>query len=197
MLAAPVPSSEGVMTDAMTLRDARAAYWRANDFGDDGGESLRWVPVKVLGLTLYIPNSDARRRAVRVHDLHHVVTGYTTDFIGEGEIGAWEVATGCARVPIALVINLAVVALVVPLAPRRMLAAWARGRATRNLYRAPYGDALLARRVDETRAELGTDRPAPRARVRDAVGLGAAWLAGVALLLAPFAALAYAALRLR
>jgi hypothetical protein len=182
--------------DAMTLRDARAAYWRANDFGDDGGESLRWVPLRVLGLTLYFPNSDARRRAARVHDLHHVVTGYATDLLGEGEIGAWEVATGCARVPIALAINLAVVAFVVTWAPRRMLAAWARGRATRNLYRAPYGDPLLARRVDETRAELGLDPPPPRARVRDVLGLGAAWLAGAAMLAAPFAAIAYAAVEL-
>ena len=34
------------------------------------------------------PNTAGRVRAVRYHDLHHVVTGYATDWTGEAEIGA-------------------------------------------------------------------------------------------------------------
>jgi hypothetical protein len=46
-------------------------------------------------LKLAFPNTQARIRAVRYHDLHHVVTDYETNWKGESEIGAWEVATGC------------------------------------------------------------------------------------------------------
>ena len=47
-------------TMPMTLGDARAAYYEKNQFGADGGDSLAWVPVKVLGITLKIPNTEAR-----------------------------------------------------------------------------------------------------------------------------------------
>ncbi len=33
--------------------------------------------------------------AVRVHDVHHVVTGDGTAWIGEAEIGAWEIGSRC------------------------------------------------------------------------------------------------------
>jgi ubiquinone biosynthesis protein Coq4 len=32
---------------------------------------------------------------VRLHDLHHLVTGYPTDWKGELEISAWEIAGSC------------------------------------------------------------------------------------------------------
>jgi hypothetical protein len=35
-----------------------------NRSGADGGDALAWVPVQVSGLTLKIPSSDGRRRAV-------------------------------------------------------------------------------------------------------------------------------------
>lgn len=171
--------------DPRNLRDARAAYWAEHGFGADGGEALRWVPVEVLGLTLYLPNTDARRRAVRVHDLHHVVTGYRTDLTGEAEIAAWELATGCARMPAALVLNLLALAVGMLRAPRRMLAAWARGRRSANLYGVPYGDALLGRRTDEVRRELGLDRPAAPAGAADVAGLAITALLGGLLLALP------------
>ena len=140
-----------------TLREARDAYWKANGFGPDGGASLRWVPAKVFGVKVYFLNSDARRRALRFHDLHHVVAGYGTDLIGEAEMGAWELATGCRRVPIALLLNLVAVALGSLRAPRRVRAAWTRGRACRNLYATTYDDQLLARTVGDVQHELGLD----------------------------------------
>jgi hypothetical protein len=33
------------------------------------------VPIKVLGLAFYIPNTDGRRSSVRIHDLHRVGAG--------------------------------------------------------------------------------------------------------------------------
>ncbi len=187
------------MTETITMGDARSRYYEANGFGADGGDSLRWVPIKILGLTLYIPNTEARRRAVRIHDLHHVVTGYGTDLRGEAEIGAWELASGCWRWPVALVLNLGALGIGAAIAPRRTVRAWARGRRTRNLYGEREGiDHLLPRTVGEVRAALGLDErsesrgwgprglcpwggaqprgidaPPPPARARDALAVAA------------------------
>jgi len=175
------------MTETLTMGDARARYYERNGFGADGGDSLRWVPLKLFGLTIYIPNTEGRRRAVRVHDLHHIVTGYQTDLRGEAEIAAWELASGCWRCPTAFAINLGAMGLGGVVAPRRMARAWARGRRTRNLYGERGGtiespgsvggassiEHLLPRRVDEVRAELGLDQPPPPVRVRDALAVAA------------------------
>ncbi len=162
------------MTEAMTIGDARARYYERNGFGADGGDSLKWVPIKLLGLTFYIPNTEGRRRAVRIHDLHHVVTGYQTDFRGEAEIAAWELASGCGRWPVAVVLNLGGLGIGALIAPRRIVRAWARGRHTGNLYGERAGiDHLLPRTVDEMRAALDLDRPAPAVRVRDALAVAA------------------------
>lgn len=178
------------MTETMTLGAARAAYYEANRFGADGGDSLDWVPVKVLGITLKIPNTPARKRAVKYHDLHHVVTGYRTDLAGEAEIGAWELSTGCRRMPAAFVLNLFALALGLVIAPRRMARAWARGRATRNLYAEPAVDPLLGKTVDGVRRELGLDAPAPRARLRDVVSTVVFGLPALAVMASPLVGLA-------
>ena len=178
------------MTD-LTLGAARAAYYEANGFGTDGGDALAWVPLKLWKLTLKIPNTDGRRRAVRIHDLHHVVTGYATTLVGEAEIGAWELASGCLQMPAAVVLNLGAVAVGVAIAPGRCVRAWARGRATRNLYGEDGVEHLLPRTVDDTRAALGLDRPAPKIRVRDVLALAAItlpiWLVPLAIVAAVIA----------
>jgi len=169
------------------MREARDRYYEVNGFGADGGDSLSWVPLSLFGLTLYIPNSDARRRAVRIHDLHHVATGYRTDLAGETEIAAWELATGCGRWVAAWVLNAGALGLGLAIAPRRVIRAWARGRHTRNLYGEAGVERVLPRTVGEVRAELELDRPAPAARARDAaavVALGTPML-GLLVALAP------------
>ena len=157
-----------------TMADARSRYYEINQFGADGGDSLTWVPIQFLGLTFYIPNTDGRRRAVRVHDLHHIVTGYETNMRGETEIAAWELASGCRQSPAAFVLNLGALGLGALLAPRRIARAWARGRKTRNFYGERGGvEHLLPRTVDETRKSLGLDGPAPEVRARDALAVAA------------------------
>lgn len=170
------------MNDALTLRDARGAYYQRNGFGDDGGDALAWVPLKIWRFTIKIPNTEGRRRAVRIHDLHHVVTDYGTDLRGETEIAAWELASGCLRWPAATVLNLFAMAIGLVIAPVRVARAWARGRHTRNLYGADGVDDLLPREVAAVRTELGLDRPRPAVRVRDVI-------ATIAIALPPLAVL--------
>lgn len=188
-----------------TLEEARARYFADNGFGPDGGYGARWVHVRVLDrLPMAFPNTPARVRAVRFHDLHHVLTGYRTDFAGEVEISAWEVAGGCARHWAAWGLNLGGMGLGLLWRPGAVWRAFVRGRHSRNLYREAFGPALLARRVDEARGALGLDRPARPASARDALAflgwgalaLGATLLMHALLLLAPLALLAWGLVRL-
>ncbi len=161
---------------ALDLRAARAQYFRDNDFGPDGGYSARWVTVTKVGpIPLGFPNSAARVEAVRFHDLHHLVTGYSTDLLGEAEIGAWEVASGCDRFLVAWVLNLLAMAYGILLGPRRVFAAFVRGRRSRNLYRTSFDDTLLDRGLGDVIGELGTGVQATPTAADRAAFVG--WLA--------------------
>lgn len=150
------------------MRDARAQYFREAGFADDGGYADKWVKLKKGERTLFaFPNTAARVRSVKLHDLHHVLTGYKTTWTGEAEIGAWEIASGCAHHLPAWILNLGAFAIGLAIAPRRVYAAFVRGRHSRNLYRREFEDALLERRVGELRADLAIDDHAPRATWND------------------------------
>lgn len=140
------------MHDGTTLRDARDAYFEANGFGPDGGYADAWVDFELGPVPFPFPNTKGRVRAVRFHDLHHVVTGYRTDPVGELEIGAWEMAAGCWDFPAAVHLNAMSVVGGALVAPRRTFRAWVRGRRGRSLYRDEPYDTLLGRTVGEAKA---------------------------------------------
>ncbi|HEY6878572.1 MAG TPA: hypothetical protein VI299_11170 [Polyangiales bacterium] len=179
-----------------TLRAARARYFLLNGFGPDGGYEARWVAFKVMSLPIMLPNQGGRRRAVRYHDLHHVLTGYPTDNVGEFEIAAWELAAGCGDYWAAWGLNVAALAGGCVTAPRRTFRAFVRGRASRSLYGEDL-ERVLDATVGEVRSELGLDaadsaRPAIGDRVLflALAGLGL-WVGGGVLCVAvPLASLA-------
>src|SRR4030095_2853358 len=79
------------------LYEARARGDRATDkaiLSPDGGYSDRWVRVETKPIPFYFPNWPSRVAAARLHDLHHIATDYETDWPGEAEIAAWEIASG-------------------------------------------------------------------------------------------------------
>ncbi len=127
-----------VYPDDCSVGVARARYFDANGFGDDGGYGEDWVKLKIGPIPVVFPNTASRKAAVPCHDLHHLATGYDTDLVGEAEIGAWEIASGCAHVRAALVLNMLVMWPVLFFAPARVYRAFVWGRHTRNLYSAPY-----------------------------------------------------------
>ncbi len=189
-----------------TLAEARRRYFDENAFGDDGGYSSKWVDFKLGPIPFPFPNSAERVRAVQFHDLHHIVTGYRTDFIGELEIAAFEIGGGCGDMLVAWILNLSGMAAGFVLAPRRIMRAFVRGRRSRTLYRHTFGDALLARTVDDVREELGIDRdprPMTAGEIVAALLYGAiGWIVGTILFwtivpLAPFGALALNAAKRR
>lgn len=171
---------------ALSLEQARADYFRFNGFGEDGGYGAKWVDFKLGPIPFPFPNTPQRVDAVRYHDLHHVMTGYQTDLLGEFEISAWELASGCADKTAAWILNFGGYAAGLLVAPRRTLRAFVRGRHSHNLYRRRYDDALLARTVGEMRRELGLDGAA-RASVGDLLLAAIAWVVGITVGLLLFA----------
>lgn len=175
----------------MNLGEARTAYFRDNGFGDDGGYSNRWVTVYLFGLPVVFPNSQSRRRAVVYHDLHHILTGYQTNNLGEAEISAWELGSGCSTYWFAIMINTFGLSLGMFKSPSRVFRAFLRGRSVRNLYGRPV-EPLLSQDVESVRTELGFHEPIKRTSLADLVwfsvfvsvnvaayiliGLGLAWV---------------------
>jgi len=155
-----------VYDDDWKVGEARARYFAENGFGD-GGYDADWVRFRIGPLPIAFPNTPGRKAAVPLHDLHHVATGYGTDLAGEGEIGAWEIASGCFHVRAAWLLDMLAAWPVLFYALRRVYRAFVRGRHSRNLYDAPMDDALLSLRVGELRARLGLATPAPPATRAD------------------------------
>jgi hypothetical protein len=142
-----------------TLREARSRYFEANRFGANGGYDDPFVKVTLGPLEVPIPNTKGRVRAVRFHDLHHILTGYDTDLRGEAEIGAWELASGCADHYAAWVLNFGAMSIGALLIPRRIWEAFRRGLKSKNLYRETFDEALLERKVSEMQVSLGLNEP--------------------------------------
>ena len=120
--------------DTALLRDLRADYFKRNGLGADGGYSAKWVRFRFGPITLTLPNTKARRRALPPHDLHHIATGYDTSWTGEAEIAAWELASGCGRYVAAWLLDFSAFAIGLVIAPRRTWRAFRRGRASNSLY---------------------------------------------------------------
>ncbi|HYO99293.1 MAG TPA: hypothetical protein VER76_03680 [Pyrinomonadaceae bacterium] len=145
----------------LTIRAARERYFEINHFAG-GGYEEGWVKMKAGPVPIWFPNTVARVKAVKFHDIHHVLTEYPTTWKGEAEIGAWEVATGCAAHYQAWLLDLLAFAIGLLINPRGVYSAFMRGRRSRNLYRMMFSDELLARTVGEVRRELDLDKtPAP------------------------------------
>lgn len=135
----------------------------------DGGYAARWAKVKWGPLTLAFPNSQARVRALKLHDFHHLATGYDTTLTGEAEIGAWEIAGGCADHYPAWVLNLLALAYGLFIAPGLCFRAFVRGRRTRNLYTTPYEEVLRFESMGALRTHLRLAGPTVTASAGDAV----------------------------
>jgi hypothetical protein len=141
----------------LTLGEARARLFALGGFAPDGGYEDSWVVLKLWRIPLAFPNTAGRRRAVRFHDLHHVLTEYRTDWRGEFEIAAWEIAGGVRRYWEGWLLDLLGFACGLFVYPRRVYRAFMRGRRSRNLYGEVWDESILARRVGEVRARLGLD----------------------------------------
>jgi len=152
----------------MTLGQARARYFELNNFGSDGGYEERWIKVKVWRFPIWLPNTAGRVRAVKLHDLHHVLTEYPTTWRGEAEISAWELGSGGLKKYYAGwildVLNLAQGLVVNPVGLYR---GFMRGRRSKNLFSTQFTDEILTHRVGEYRQLLDLESVPEKPTVND------------------------------
>ncbi len=152
-------------SSSMTVRAARDAYLAENGFTVEAYDA-KYTDASFLGIKLKVPNTDAHRVGIMLHDLHHVATGFGTDLVGEGEISAWEAQRGLIALGAyvaTIVTSGAFMGLM--FAPRRTVRAWRASRANHEslfpLCKLPRGeftkryDALLEMTVAELREMLG------------------------------------------
>jgi hypothetical protein len=155
-------TSTGMLGD-ITVRVARSRFFAASGFDADGGYDRAWADERFGPFAYSVPNSRARARALRIHDVHHLVTGYPTSWRGEASISAWELGSGWGRLPYAWVIALFGFFTGLLAEPRAMFRAFLRGRASANLYDRGDIEPLLDRSLAELAREL---RVPPEGTVR-------------------------------
>jgi hypothetical protein len=143
---------------AETVREGRDRYLAVNGFSMDTYTAKTVKADLFFGLKVTIPNTKARQKAIPLHDLHHVATGYGTDLVGEAEIGAWELVGGCTSF-IVYWLNGSAVLLGLLLAPLRVLRAFRRARGQRTLYRSPLPyEQAVEMSIGDLRGHLGVPR---------------------------------------
>ena len=146
---------ESIPSVDTTPRQLLADYYVEHGFDDDGGFSSKVVAIKFGNLfKLYLPNFDARRLAIRKHDIHHILTEYTpSSILGESEIGTWEIAAGTKKYWAALVLDASAIMLGFVMSPSKIFNAFVRGRRTKSLY---YDMIADEEAVNKTLKELRT-----------------------------------------
>jgi hypothetical protein len=152
--AAPYP-------DGLLLEEARDQFLAANGLklADYAAPTFT---IGFCGVPLKFPNTPSRKRVVPLHDLHHVLTGYGTDWMGEAEIGAWELRTGCTTF-VAYFLNGGGVLIGLFLSPGRVWRAFRAAKGQRTLYRDSLDyDSILRMTVGEVRNRLGIPAPGIR-----------------------------------
>ena len=147
------------------MREAVKRYFEENGFGADGGYASPWVDFKLGPIPFPLPNTASRVRAVRFHDLHHVLTGYRTDIVGEFEISAWELAAGCKDFHAAWVLNLSGIAGGLLRSPVRTFKRLRPRPPRAHQLRHGLRGALLDRSVEDLRRELEIGDAAHPARI--------------------------------
>jgi hypothetical protein len=149
--------------DHVLVRDARTEFFRAAGLAADGGYAASHIHFRVGMFSFTLPNSAARKKAVPLHDLHHLATGYDTSWTGEAEIAAWELASGCSSYRAAWLLNLLALPLGLLIAPVRTWRAFRQGRSCRNFYQGEWDEKWLDTSLGTLRAHLS-----PRADRRSA-----------------------------
>jgi hypothetical protein len=132
------------------VRAARDHYLASNGLSTDSYSS----PLFRLGIGRVIFNLP-NPGLLPWHDLHHIVTGFETDVIGEAEISVYELRCGCRSVMVHI---LCIGAILIGffIAPKRIINAWKGSKGARTLYYTarPY-EELLEMDVTDLRLHLG------------------------------------------
>ena len=149
--------------DSEIIQDALQRYFDHYHF-NNGGYFDKWFKIKFFGpFVLTLPNIKARVDAVKLHDIHNLLTEYVADLRGESEIGAWEIAAGCGKYYVGWVLNSGTLVYGTVIWPGRIYKAFMAGRHCSCLYHDTayqYNQELLSKKVGELRNEFGINSKA-------------------------------------
>ncbi len=123
------------MDSDLKVKDVLENFYKAQAFPEDGS-TAKWFQVSYGPLKVFYPNPKKRRDLIKYHDLTHILTGYKTTWTGEGEIAAWELASGFTAKhwagylysPLTLIVGIFI-------SPRRVYKAFRRGLGQKNIYK--------------------------------------------------------------
>ena len=118
----------------MQLKDLLVQHYHEQGLPADGGVSQPYAWLYAGPYLMPFPNVSSRKVLVGYHDLHHLFTGYGTSRIGEGEISAWELGSGCWAQPFTILMNLGGMATGLLYSPRRVIRAFYVGSQCSNFY---------------------------------------------------------------
>jgi len=136
------------------MREARDRFLASNGFLIEDYSAPTYT-VKFWRLPIRLRNTKAHQWATPLHDLHHILTGYRTDWIGEAEIAAWELRAGCKTL-VAYWLDASGAAIGMFISPARVWRAFLKAKGQRTLYRDPaLYELLWHMTVGEVRARLG------------------------------------------
>lgn len=148
-----------IYDSAQTVNKSLELYFIKENLGTDGGLNEAWGRIKLWKFYIPIPNIKARKKALMLHDIHHIVTGYDGDWRGEISIGAWEVASGCGKYWVAWLLNLGAMGVGLFIYPKVMFNAFIRGLRTENLYHHTIPqDQAVQMQVGELQKKLKLDQ---------------------------------------
>ena len=144
--------------DNWIVKDALQTYFSKYHFAD-GGYNDRFFKIKVGAVFIPVPNTKGRIAAVKIHDIHHMLTEYRATLKGEAEIAGWEIASGCGKYPEAWLLNSGSFFYGLIFFPKSLSKAFLRGRKMNtNLYHdVTYDDALLNKTIGQLRDYVGTE----------------------------------------
>nr|WP_294934830.1 hypothetical protein [uncultured Flavobacterium sp.] len=118
----------------MTTREALIEFYKYNQLNLTADFESHCVRVYIGCILAPVPNIQARKKYIKFHDLHHIMTGYGIDRVGESEISAWELGSRSCRKPLISVMNLFALSTGFVLKPKRVIQAFYRGCRSKNLY---------------------------------------------------------------
>jgi hypothetical protein len=145
--------------DDLKIKDALQIYFDKYHF-KDGGYEDKYFKIALGPVYIPVPNTKSRIAAVKIHDIHHILTGYPAVLKGEAEIGAWEIASGCGKYYVAWFLNFGSFFYGMFFFPHPLFKAFMRGRTSKTslYYNTDYNGELLNKTVGELKKELEVDR---------------------------------------
>jgi hypothetical protein len=138
--------------NSLKLRDALQLYFSKYHF-ENGGYDWKYFKLKIGPFYFPIPNTKGRVEAVKLHDIHHIITEYKATLQGEAEISGWEIASGCNKYYTARFLNSCSFFYGMFFFPLKMYKAFLKGRNVyTNFYQNfEYNEDLLSKTVGELR----------------------------------------------